>query len=204
VLPSIPWSLSLKTGPTAEPVSLDDVRRQARIESSVDDIDPLLAVYLASAREFAEARTGRALMTQTWYLKLDDFPLWDAPIWIPRPPLQSVTAVTYVDGFGTTQTWPSSQYIVSAPAGPNAQFGRIAPGANFSYPATEDRIEAVTVEFVCGWTAEDLVPGKIKAAILQLAAHQYEHREPIVIGTISSEIPLSALALLDSAMAVRL
>ena len=54
---------------------------------------------------------GRALLTQTWDMYLDEFPC-AGEIIIPLSPLQSVTSVSYVDQHGATQTWASANYRI--------------------------------------------------------------------------------------------
>ena len=146
------WSLSLKTAPTSEPISLEEAKAQLRVSLDSADDDELIEALIIAAREQAETFTGRALLSQTWYLKLDTFPDDGSPILVPRPPLQSVTAITYVDMNGATQTWAASLYQVSAPAGPKAQNGRILPAYGQYYPLTRDQMDAVSIEFLCGWT----------------------------------------------------
>ena len=41
-------------------------------------------------------------------------------------------------------------------------------------------------------------PSKVKRAVLIMAAHAFEYREPIVVGTIVSDVPYSAVSLLGS------
>ena len=49
-----------------------------------------------------------------------------------RPPLQSVTTVTYVDPSGTTQTLASNRYVVDV----NNEPGRMAPSVGSVWPVT--------------------------------------------------------------------
>ena len=58
--------------PYAEPVHLDDAKLHLRVE--VTDDDALIRTLIVAARNHAEIFTGRALVTQTWDLKLDAFP----------------------------------------------------------------------------------------------------------------------------------
>lgn len=170
--------------PGTEPVSTADAKSWMRVDLS-DDND-LIDFLIAAARERLEEDAGRSLITQTWELKLDRFPSSDlTAIVLPRPPLISVSSITYVDEDGDTQTWSSAEYDVDA----NSEPGRITPAYNYTWPSTRDQANAVTITFVAGYGAASAVPKKILAAIKFLAAHWYEHRESVVIGTITSSVP---------------
>jgi uncharacterized phiE125 gp8 family phage protein len=67
-------SLVLVTAPTAEPVTLAQVKAQLRI--TVTTYDDLLNALITAVRMHLEGRDGwlgRALLQQTWDLKLDCF-----------------------------------------------------------------------------------------------------------------------------------
>src|SRR4029077_18050283 len=98
----------------------------------------LFNTWRAAAREYGETVTHRAFITQTWDDVRDGFPGSDEAIWLPRPPLISVTSVTYIDTAGATQTWSASLYTVIAPAGPKASPGAIVPNYGQIFPATLD------------------------------------------------------------------
>lgn len=186
------YALSLVTAPAAEPVSRSEAKAHLRIEASVTDDDTLIDALIVAAREHVEDFTRRALVTQTWDLKLDAFPC-DAYIKVPLPRLQSVTSITYVDTAGTTQTWSSSDYQVDTASEP----GRIAPAYGESWPDTRaGQLNAVTVRFVAGYGAASAVPQKIKQAMLLIIGHWYEHRENVVISAQAQEIPFAAEMLL--------
>src|ERR1051325_11329554 len=101
-------ALTLSTAPTVEPVSLDEAKGQVRVELDFHSDDALILGLIAAARRLAEVFCGRAFLTQTWDLTLDAFPSGWGPRWpatlggrdairLPRPPLQSVSYVKYVD-----------------------------------------------------------------------------------------------------------
>src|SRR3990167_7589456 len=104
--------------PDQEPLSLDEAKQHLRVD--IDEHDELILSLVAAARQWAEDHTLRALVTQTWRLTLDyERPSFEADgrcthrIVLPRPPLASVTSVTYVDLEGATQTLAVDQYITS-------------------------------------------------------------------------------------------
>lgn len=183
-------SLSLVTGATLLPHTIDEIKAHARVEDDQVDEDGLLMTYYRAALAHLEGEDGilgRALLTQTWDLRMDRFPWSDSmPILVPLSPLASVTSITYTDTDGTSQTWAASKYDVDA----NSEPGRIVPSYGESYPATRDEIDAVTVRFVAGYgAARASVPEPIRLALLALTAHWYEERVPIITGTIVSRTP---------------
>lgn len=162
--------LKLVTAPTSEPVSVEDLKTHAVIDTSSDD--DLLADMIGIAREQVEEETGRALMTQTWALTLDRFP---PIIYAPKPPLSSVSSITYVDTAGETQTWSSDEYLVDASS--HHKPGRITTAYGYSYPSVRSQPGAVTVTFIAGYGAAGDVPKQLKQAIMLLVGAMYEHRE---------------------------
>lgn len=151
--------------------------------------DPQLTQWISAARLFAESFTHRALITQTWDLQLDGFPAnWSTvyidtrqvdggAIWIPKPPLTSVTSVSYVDTSGATQVWASTNYTVDAPQGPTARMGRVVPAWSLYYPVTRSVPNAATVRFIAGYGAASAVPPALKSAMKLLIGNWYVNRE---------------------------
>lgn len=175
-----------KTAPAAAAVDLTTIKAHLRISHSAEDT--WLTAALALATEALDGPNGklrRALVTQTWYAYCRDFPIHTQ--WrLPLPPLQSVTAITYVDNGGTTQTVDSATYHVITPDGA-AGFVELVDGE--SWPSdVADRPDAVRVEFVCGYGAASDVPAPIRHAMLLLIAELYENRgdngagEPTALG----------------------
>lgn len=183
--------LSLVTGPPVEPLSLAAARMQLRDPPT--DEDGLVADLIVAARERAEAVTGRTLVATTYDLSLECEP--DYVLYLPKPPLRSITSVTYLDVAGVSQTWASSSYQVDAPAGAFAQRGRIMPAPFGIWPIVQAwRFNALTVRFVAGYgTTGESVPQAIRQAMLLMIAGWYEHREAFVSDLTT---PLGALALL--------
>ncbi len=137
--------LTRTSNPANEPLSTAEAKSHLRVDTS--DEDTYIASLVAAAREEAERVSWRALITQTWRLTLDRFPTGDAAIVVPRPPLQSVTSIQYVDENGDTQTVVSSAYDVDT----NREPGRIVPAFGESWPSTRREAEAVTIVFVAGY-----------------------------------------------------
>lgn len=155
--------------------------------------DTLISALITAAREYCEGYLNRALINQTWYLWLDDWPDEDY-IKVPLPPLASVTAVTYYDTDDTAATFASTYYYVDT----NNEPGRICLNYGESWPSTTLRpYNGVCVEYVCGYGATSAsVPAMIKSAMLLLLGHLYENREAGTERALT-EIPFGVKALLN-------
>ena len=174
-------ALTLVTGPAADPVSLADVKAHLRIDGALEDAT--LLAYVQAARLHLEGRDGwlnRALITQTWDYTLDRFPItvcgasWDPTIYVPLPPLQSVTSITYTDTNGAPQVLAPTEYDIDTKADP----GRIVPAYGKYWPATRAVVNAVTVRFVAGYGAgAAAIPRPIRLALLGLVGDYNEHRD---------------------------
>jgi len=153
-------SIELTTAPSVEPVDADELKTHLRYDSS--DLDDYLATLATAARKAIELWEWRAHVTQTWTMRLDAFPSDNGPIYVPRPPLQSVTSIQYVDADGETQTCSADDYDVDGKAEP----GRVQPGYGKVWPTTRAEQNAVTMVYVAGYgdAAAD-VPAETKHAI---------------------------------------
>lgn len=159
--------LYLSTAPASEPVALSDAKVALGVADS--DRDTLITNLLAAARELVEIHTGRALIQQTWVLTLDGWPR--KCIWLPRPPLQSVTHVKYLDSDGTLQTWSSGEYTVSSYSCP----AFIELGYNKAWPTARTVAEAIQVTYVAGYANAAAVPEAINNAIVLMAGEWLNH-----------------------------
>jgi len=184
--------LTLVTEPSEYPVTLEEVKAQCRIDGSNEDA--YLTSLIKAAALYTERRQWRALITQTWDLVMDEFPEGDTII-IPKPPLQSLSSITYTDSDGNTSTFSSDSYIVDTDSEP----GRVVLKSGESWPSdTLQEAAAVRVRFVAGYGDNPSdVPETTRIAILLLVAHWYENREPVALGTGVREIPFGLRALID-------
>lgn len=167
------YNTKIYAEPGQEPVSVDEAKLQCRVDGTDEDI--LFEWLIGTARRYVETFTRRALITQTWDLYLDTWPSVDY-IDLPRPPLQSVTSITYKDTTGAATTWGASNYIVDTGRTPGRvmlAYGISWPSSTLLYPTS-----AITVRYVCGYGATGKsVPQQIRQAILLLVGHYYENRE---------------------------
>lgn len=192
-------SLTLVTAPDQEPVSLDEFNAWANLDSDNAGGDELKRALILAARQYLDGSTGilgRALLTQTWAWRLDEWPEC-GQLDVPLPPLQSVTHIKYIDTAGDLQTWDAANYQVD----PYSTPGRILLAAGATFPALRDsgQINQVTVTFVAGYGAPaTAVPQPIRQAIHLLASHWYENRTPVqFISGSMVEVPMTVWHLLS-------
>ncbi len=175
------FNLKTITAPTAEPITLDEAKAQCRVD--IADDDALIGALITAAREEVERQSYHALMTQTLEMILTAWP-YDHPIlpgWytghirLPRPPLQSVTSVTYKDYTGTVRTMTvNTDYVV---AGDSIPAEVMPPYAKTWPPVVLHAAEPIRVRYVCGYADAASVPDSLKLAVKLLVGHWYENRE---------------------------
>ena len=157
--------------PTAEPVTLAELKEQLRIESSTTEDDTFLEGLIVSSRQAVEALLGKVLIDQTVAAKLDEFPK-EEYFELPTPPVSSVTSITYYDDDNALQTLASANYSLNDYCDPQ----RIIRNTDVDWPTTYDRWDAITVTYQAGYATASAVPASIKAVIKMLAADIYENR----------------------------
>jgi uncharacterized phiE125 gp8 family phage protein len=167
-------SLEITSPISVEPVLLADVKAHLNLDHDLDDA--LLSIYISAARQYGEHLTRRAWGETGCRLRLDGFPRANDPIELPLPPLVSISAITYVDTGGETQTMAASDYVVDVPL----LVGRIYPDYGTVWPSTRAQRNAVTVEYVAG--SSELPEALQQWAMIRVAG-MYEQREAFAIGT---------------------
>lgn len=175
-------ALRLITAPTALPVSLADAKLHLKVDHDADDA--LITLMLKAAARSAEQELNRALMSQTWELRLDAFPA--AEIELPMPRVQSISSVAYTDAAGAEQTLAGSAYTLD----PDVLPGWLLPALGTTWPDTRDQANAVRITFVAGYgnTPESL-PEDVRVWILLHLAAAYRNREAFSAGVSVAELP---------------
>lgn len=159
--------LTVNSAPSAEPVSVAEVKTALRIDQAVHDT--YLGLLIKAAREFVEIYTRRTLITTTLELRFRVFPA--GALRLSRPPVQSVTTVQYRTG--VTAAWTTlaaSGYHVDIYDDPPF----IEP--EDSWPSiTEDQPNHVLVTYLAGYgAAGTAVPEPIRQAIIAIIGDVYE------------------------------
>ena len=73
-----------------------------------------------------------------------------------------------------------------------------------NWPSLMDRFAAIEIQFQAGFGSDaDDVPDSIRTAVSMTAAYFWEQPLPVIVGTISSELPLGASRLIESERFVR-
>lgn len=142
----------------------------------VSDLDTEIDRLVRAATAQAQTEMRRAILTQTWALKLDCFPGCGV-IELPYG-CTSVSSVTYFDSSNASQTLSSSLYVVDTARTP----GRLIRADGTSWPQTYRRPNAVTVTMVCGFGDADDVPEEIKDWIIAHVGARIRNPEAFMQG----------------------
>lgn len=162
--------------PGMEPLTPAEVAEHRRIDDAGSE-DVFLVDCIRAAREYAEMKTGRALVDRDWELVLDSFPR--GPIEIRKVPIRPESVVvTYINTEGELVTMGAADLVVV-----HGEPARIAP-LDGCWPSTRrGRIGAVVVRFRAGPAAGG-VPEILRSAMRLHIGDMYEHREETITGTI--------------------
>lgn len=187
--------LTVTTQPTAEPVSLQEVKQYLRVEDSTDErvIRPLIE----TARRFCEEHIGRALMQQTITMFVDAYddtndPLWEGTrtgpylnyyknyIQLSKPPVISVSSVSTFADDDTETTMAASRYYVDSVREP----ARVVLRQGETFPTALRVANAIKVVYVAGYASAFTVPEPIRMGLMQHIAYLYEHRGDMYDGAV--------------------
>lgn len=185
----------LETGPSAEPVTVAELKTHLRISGS--DEDTYLEGLITEARQEIEDATGIAFITQTWQLTLDRWPAaredwWDgereahinvlydgnrqnyASVRLPRYPLQNVTTINVYDEDGSA----TAVNIADVFDIDTQQIrGRLTIKRGATWPIALRASNAIEITYVAGYgAAASALPAPLKRAVRQMAGYMYEHR----------------------------
>lgn len=199
--------------PAYLPVTIDEVKAQCRIDEADETEEEVLRGYILAAVAYCESATLRQIMPATWRLTLDRFPggalndssspaIEGMDILLPRPRIQAVTSIVYVDADGASQTMSAADYIVGTDEAP----GRISLAYGASWPTSRAQAGAIVITYTAGYALSSdteavqqaAVDQRFKQAIKLLVAHWYENREVVLIGTISGPLAFTVESLLSA------
>ena len=148
-------------GPATEPVTADEVKAAARIDSDITEFDTQIAIIIPALRRQAEARTGRVLVTQTLELVLDSFPTGEIDLLLPN--VQSIGSVKYrAVGTGTENILSSSAYSLDDSSTPSW----LIQATGTTWPETYASANSVRIRFDVGYGDANKVPQDIKLWML--------------------------------------
>ncbi len=159
-------SISQISPPSAEPITLSELKDHLRITDANEDA--LINGALVAAVRAIEARGSLALLTQQWRLTLDAVP--DETVILPLSPMTSIDVVTVIDTAGAPQILAAALYE-TAPGSP----GRLRPAGPWPNPGP--RLNGVQIDFTVGYANAAATPEPLKQAVKILAAHFFQARE---------------------------
>ncbi|MBO0345201.1 phage head-tail connector protein [Roseibium sp. CAU 1637] len=160
---------ALIAAPASEPVSVAQMKAHLRLSGSAED--DFLQDMITAAREHVERETRRSLISQTWRLYLDRWPMGRV-VPLPTGPVQEVSQVLLYDRVGAASDLAQAFWSLSKGSDPARV--KVLPGAGLSI--TE--LSAIEIDFIAGYgDAADTVPATLRQAVRLLAAHWFENRE---------------------------
>lgn len=159
-------AVTVTVHPTQEPLSLSDLKDRLQVDH--DDDDAVLSSLLTAARQKVESWEWRTHLTKTLTLTLDRFPRGGV-IYLPFPPVQSVTSVTYVTSAGVSTVIDAADYAVDLASEP----GRIRAVYGDVWPVSRTFPGAVQVVYVAGYADPSDVPQSSLVAIAELVRRSY-------------------------------
>ncbi|SCZ80399.1 head-tail connector protein [Acidaminobacter hydrogenoformans] len=166
---------------SAEPITVDDVKDQLRIDTAEED--DYLADLIFAVRDYAEHYTRLSLATQVLELMLDALPSANF-IDLPRSPVQSVTSFKLTDVFAVETTMVlGTDYLLDLDRIP----ARIVLPYNKSWPGIElHPVAPIRIRYEAGYNnTTNKVPYSLKAGLLLHVGLLYQYRD--------AEIPEGAM-----------
>jgi uncharacterized phiE125 gp8 family phage protein len=158
------------TGPTIEPITVDELKSFSRIDTDAEDT--LLEGFIKAARIATENYLGRALIEQSIKMTMDFWP--GDIITFPRPPLISITKVATLNESDTETAYSSSNYYVVTESIP----GKLILKQSVTAPVNTSRDYAgYLIQYKAGYGDEATdVPQPIRQGIALWAATIYSER----------------------------
>jgi uncharacterized phiE125 gp8 family phage protein len=183
-------SLTFAT-PSAEPVDATLVKEWLRVDTGDTSQDNVITLLITAARQAVEDYLRRCLVNTavTWVLDASDAV---SPIWLPYPPVSSITTLkTFDDSSGSevATTVAATQYQL-------VHRDHIVERNDGWSINRKHRAAEIVYTAGYGASATD-VPSAIREAVLRTIANHFEERQGFVAGTSVTKIPADALDLLE-------
>jgi uncharacterized phiE125 gp8 family phage protein len=176
--------VSVVTPPAGDLVSLSDLKLHLRVEHSDDDA--LISRALRSAVEELDSPRGwlgRSLLSRTLRLTLDESP--PDVLFLPGPPVTSVTTVTYRNTDDEFVEIDADDYLTDLTAEP-ALLWIGADGWPSDIKCSGP--DLLRVDYVAGYASRAAVPAPVAQWLLIRVGELYRDREASVLGTIPTPL----------------
>jgi hypothetical protein len=173
----------LLTPPATEPLTLAEAKAWLKVD--YNDEDSLIDLLISAARERCESFTGLSLVSQQWVAYLPYWPMqspeewWDgmrqgAFIYEPiqdvplrHGPVRQIDAFTLYDEVDNSTEYPAENYLLDRAR------DALVLKSGAPIPTGTRMVNLIEITYTAGF---DTVPGAIKAGLLKLITHLYEHR----------------------------
>lgn len=153
------------------------------------DEDVIIQGLIDAAYQYAEHYTQAVLATRSKTLVLDAFPAGAGKIELPWTPVAAIDALDYITPEGIEQSLEAEALRLDT----RGIYPTLAPQWGSQWPRTTGEPECITITATAG---DEETPPDVQVALLLLIGHWYENRESVVIGTISSAVPMGVDMLL--------
>ncbi len=164
-------NLERTTDPVLNPVTDALVEQQLFLGSGESPL--VISNAIKSATDFVERDTDRSLITQTWTMTLDRFPVRET-IFIPKGKIQSITSLKYLDVDDAEQTLTEGTHFTVTTVGTE---NRILPIGSWPDTST-DLHDVVTLVWVSGYGLLDTdIPAWAQRAILLKCQEAYDRTD---------------------------
>jgi len=196
------YTYRVTTGPVNPAIDKSDLVLALKLPAAAAAADDAyLDLVIAAATGYAERFTRRDFITRTYKTFRDGFPTVAsgegyyiaAGIEIRRSRLLSVVSIKYwIDDVLTTLA--SSVYYATD----ENDYSEIHLAAGQSWPSTDNRLQAVEIEFTAGFGPDTVnVPVDLQLSILQLAQAMYVNRGDCSDDACAKAMPSSVRSVLQ-------
>lgn len=180
--------------PQNEPLSMDECYLHLNLtefDSNGRPDDAIIRAYAAAAREYCENWTGLSLAMKDYEVVLDAF---TDSIELPYAPFITLLGGIVISDEISDNAIDETLYRVDDYTGALAV---IYPTGSWPELATGNKVR---IRFRAGFGDESEaagpLPAPIKAAMLLMLGHLFEHRESVNVGNIITEFPFGVYSLL--------